>query len=75
LNFRLPEIFWDPLNRAVTLGLLGRVEEAKKNVIELLKLKPNFNARGRSLIRNLIKSDELVEQFIESLEKADLYLD
>jgi adenylate cyclase len=75
LNFRLPEIFWDPLNRAITLGLLGRVEEAKKNVIELLKLKPNFNARGRILIRNLIKSDELVEQFIESLEKADLYLD
>jgi adenylate cyclase len=75
LSFGLPDIFLDPLSRVITLGLLGRVEEAKQNVAEVLKLKPDFSARGRILIGNLIKSDELAEQFIKGLEKAELYLD
>ena len=74
LNFRLPSLFWDPLTRAITLGYLGRIKEGNRNVEEVLKLKPDFPARGRLLIRHFIKSDELVELFIEGLKKSGLDL-
>jgi len=74
-RFRLPNIFWDPLNRAVTLAHLERIEEAKQNVKEVLKLNPDFHARGRTLIQHLIKADDLVECIIEGLKKAGLDLD
>jgi adenylate cyclase len=74
LNFRLPSLFWDPLTRAITLGYLGRIKEGNRNVEEVLKLKPDFQARGRLLIRHFIKSDELVELFIEGLKKYGLDL-
>ena len=74
LKFRLPSLFWDPLLRAITLGLLGRTKEGNRNVEEVLKLKPDFPARGRLLIRHFIKSDELVELHIEGLKKSGLDL-
>ena len=74
LNFRLPSLFWDPLLRAVILGHLGRLKEGNRNVEEILKLKPDFPARGRSLIKHFIKSDELVEDHIEGLKKSGLDL-
>ena len=74
LNFRLPSLFWDPLLRAVILGHLGRLKEGNRNVEEILKLKPDFPARGRSLIKHFIKSDELVEGHIEGLKKSGLDL-
>ena len=74
LNFRLPSLFWDPLLRAVILGHLGRLKEGNRNVEEILKLKPDFQARGRSLIKHFIKSDELVEGHIEGLKKSGLDL-
>ena len=74
LNFRLPSLFWDPLLRAIVLGHIDRIKEGKRNVDELLKLKPNFPARGRFLIRNFIKSDELFERHIEGLKKVGLDL-
>ena len=75
LKFRLPSIFWDPLNRAITLGHLGRIKEGNRNVEEVLKLKPDFPNRGRVLIKHLIKSEELVECFIEGLKKSGLDLE
>ena len=74
LNFRLPSLFWDPLLRAVIFGHLGRLKEGNRNVEEILKLKPDFPARGRLLIKHFIKSDELVEELIEGLKKAGLDL-
>lgn len=74
LNFRLPSLFWDPLLRAITLGHLGRIKEGNRNVEELLKLKPDFPARGRLLIQHFIKSDELYERLLEGLRKAGLDL-
>jgi len=75
LHFRLPSLFWDPLNRAITLGHLGRLKEGNRNVEEILKLKPDFPARGRLLIRHFIKSDELIDRMIEGLKKAGLDLE
>ena len=74
LNFRLPFLWWDPGLRAITLGHLGRSNEGNRSVEEILKLKPDFPARGRLLIKHFIKSDELVEDLIEGLKKAGLDL-
>ena len=41
---------------------------------DVLKLKPDFPARGRLLIKHFIKSDELVEGHIEGLKKSGLDL-
>jgi hypothetical protein len=74
LKFRLSSIFWDPLLRAIILGHLGRTKEGNRYVEEVLKIKPDFPARGRILIQHLIKSDELVESHIEGLKKSGLDL-
>jgi len=72
LKFNYPELFWDPLMRAAALGQMGRGREAKTAVGELLKLEPDFAARGRRLIRNYVKVDDLVQTIIEGLRKAGL---
>ena len=74
-RLRRPSIFWDPLAKAVTLGLLGRYEEGKHFVKNLLELKPDFQAKGRFLIKHYIKFDDIVERVIEGLHKAGLKID
>jgi len=72
LKFNYPELFWDPLMRAAALGQMGRGREARSAVGELLKLAPDFAARGRRLISHYVKVDDLVETLIEGLRKAGL---
>jgi adenylate cyclase len=72
LKFNFPEVFWDPVLRAATLGRLGRQNEAKAAVGQLLKLEPDFATRGRLLISRFVKVDDLVETIIEGLRKAGL---
>ena len=55
-----------------SLIYLGRLKEGNRNVEEILKLKPDFPVRGRSLIKHFIKSDVLVEDHIEGLKKSGL---
>ena len=74
LNFRVPSLFWDPLLQASTLGHLGRVEEGIRFARALLKLKPDFAARGRVLVQHWIKFDELAEGVIEGLGKVGISL-
>jgi hypothetical protein len=71
-RLKRPSVFWDPLAKAVTLGLLGRYEEGKHFVKNLLELKPNFSERGRILIKHYIKFDDIVECVIEGLQKVGL---
>ncbi len=75
LNFRTPTLFWDPLLKAATLGLLGRYEEGKRAAEELLKLKPDFPTRGRVLIKHYIKFDDILSRTIESLKKVGLNIE
>lgn len=62
-----PALFWDHLARAATLGLLGKIEASRRPAAELLKLKPDFEARGRFLIQCYIKFDDIVELVIKGL--------
>jgi adenylate cyclase len=72
LKFNCPELFWDPVMRAATLGQMGREREARTAVAELLKLEPDFAIRGRRLISHYVKVDDLADTIIEGLRKAGL---
>jgi tetratricopeptide (TPR) repeat protein len=67
LSFMMPDLFWEPLMKASTLGHLGRIKEGQACVQALLKLKPDFAQRGRILIRHYIKFEDIVERVIEGL--------
>jgi adenylate cyclase len=71
-NFKSPAIFWEPLMQATSFGQLGRHEEGKRAVENLLKLKPDFPSRGRILIKHYIKFDDIVDRMIDGLGKAGL---
>ena len=78
LNNQLPEGLVEA-KKALALNpssliYLGRLKEGNRNIEEILKLKPDFPVRGRSLIKYFIKSDELVEGHIEGLKKSGLDL-
>lgn len=72
LNFRLPGLFWEPLMKAVTMGLLGREGMARMAVDDLLRCKPDFPNRGRTLIQYYIKFDNIVARMIDGLARAGL---
>jgi adenylate cyclase len=75
LHFRTPLLFWDPLFKAATVGLLGRIHEGKEAVENLLKFKPNFSTCGRVLIKHYIKFDDILGRIIEGLTKAGLSIE
>jgi adenylate cyclase len=70
LEYRDPNFFWRELMIASSLGQLGRLEEAGASALELLRAKPQFHHRGRRLIGNYIKADELRAVVIEGLQRA-----
>jgi adenylate cyclase len=72
LDFRLPGLFWEPLMKAVTMGFLGRETEGRRAVDDLLKCKPDFAHRGRTLIEYYIKFDDIVARMIDGLSRAGL---
>jgi adenylate cyclase len=72
MKFNFPEIYLDPMMRAAALGQLGRQNEAKAAVVQLLKVEPDFAARGRWIINRYVKVDALIDKIIEGLQKAGL---
>jgi adenylate cyclase len=72
LKFNYPELYFDPMMRAAALGQMGKQKEAKAGIDQLLKLEPDFAARGRWLISRYLKVDELVDKIIEGLQKAGM---
>lgn len=75
MNIKTPAVFWYPLAKASTSGLLGRHEEGKKFVENLLQIKPDFPSRGRILIGHYIKFEEIVERIIDGLREVGLSLE
>lgn len=75
MGLRRSAVFWYPLAKAATLGLLGRYEEGKQFAEKLLKFKPDFPTRGRVLIGHYIKFEEIVERTIDGLRKSGLNLE
>ena len=71
-RFNTPDYFWDPLIRTAVLGQLGRQEDAEKAMGELLALMPDFESRGRSVLKRLVFVDENVEILLVGLRKAGL---
>jgi adenylate cyclase len=67
-----PMLFWDPLMKAATLGLLGRIDEGRQAVADLLKLRPGFSRDGRRLIRNYIKFDDILDRTIAGIRACGL---
>lgn len=74
LAFRTPELYWDPICRAATLGHLGRVEEGRVFAEKLLQLRPDFPERGFYLIKRLIKLDFVLAQIAEGLHRVGVDL-
>jgi TolB-like protein len=75
MGFKRSGIFWYPLAKATTLGLLGRTEEGKRFYKKLLDLKPDFPSKSRALISRYIKFEELVERVTDGLIQAGLKWD
>ena len=75
LRYRDTGFFWRNLTRASCLGHLGRFEEARVEIAELLRTKPDFARRGRTLIGRLLKLPDLQARVADGLAKAGLVLD
>jgi adenylate cyclase len=74
-NFKQPPVFWNPLMRTAALGCLGRIGEAKMALGELSELKPDFQERGRTLIKYYIKFEDIIEKVVDGLAKVGMCLD
>jgi TolB-like protein len=74
-GLRKPAIFWYPLAKASTLGLLDEIAEGRKYAEDLLQLKPDFEERGRTLIGRYIKFDNIADLVIEGLDRVGVTID
>jgi TolB-like protein len=74
LEFRDPTWFWRSVMRASCLGLLGRDEEAKAEIAGILEQKPDFPARGRTLIGHYVKLPDVFDRVLDGLSRAGLNL-
>ncbi len=68
----MPGLFWDPIDRAAALGMLGRMREGQKAVSEIHALRPDLVLKPRRYLECFILQDELLEQVIEGLVKAGM---
>lgn len=75
LNFRMPNLFWEHLAKAATLGLLERIQEGRQAAGELLKRKPDFARRGSVLVRHFVKFDEIAERIFLGLGRVGIEVD
>jgi predicted RNA polymerase sigma factor len=67
----MPSYFHTHAMRAAALGQLGRRDEAKKAVQDLLALRPDFAAAARQEYAKWYDA-ELIEQLVDGLRKAGL---
>ena len=72
LRFNFPKLYLDPMMRAAALGRLGRRDDAKSAIDQLLVLEPEFNQRGRKLVSRYLKVDSLIDKVFDGLRKAGL---
>ena len=71
-HFMLPDLFWDQLLKASCLGHLGRKTEGQTRIESLVKLKPDFERRGRILIGRYVKFEDIADRIIEGLNAAGM---
>ena len=68
----MPSLHADPTARAVALGFLGRREEARGALNELMEVVPAFEKNGREIIRRIWHYEKPVELILEGLQKAGM---
>jgi TolB-like protein len=68
----MPGLMWGPAVRAATLGRMGRVDEARSEVAELLKRQPLFEANPNQFLGRLFRTRDGVEAILEGLYAAGL---
>ncbi|MDJ0957959.1 MAG: hypothetical protein QNI91_13910 [Arenicellales bacterium] len=66
------DLLWEPIFRAAVLGKLGRADEAKPFIDELLRIKPDFRQRPHEYIRRLFVTDDHVDMIWDGLLKAGI---
>lgn len=64
--------FWDPAAKAAVLGKLGRVEEARDSIRDLLALKPDFSHRVLEILSGSTHLARFAFDFLDGLNKAGL---
>ncbi len=74
LEYRDPAFFWRELMITCCLGHLGRVSEARAHAAELIRIKPTFARRGRTLIGHYIKESALRDRVVDGLRRAGIVL-
>jgi tetratricopeptide (TPR) repeat protein len=75
LEYRDPTFFWRAVMRGCCLAHLGRRAEAEAEVAEILRQKPDFKARGRTLLGHYLKLPEVASRVVDGLALAGLTLD
>jgi hypothetical protein len=73
-NFAMPQLFWDPLLRAASLGQLGKEKEAGLAAEDLLRLRPDFPDKASLLIGIFVKEPTLIDTLLDGLKRAGLKL-
>ncbi len=71
-NIQIEGLFWHPLLRAAPLGKLGRINEAKIYIDELVQMKPEFPKRPREYLKLLFVTEKHVEMILDGLYKAGM---
>ncbi len=71
VRINMPGFFYSHASRAAALGQLGQREAARKAVLDLLALRPDFGAAARQEYSKWYESDQ-VEHMLDGLRKAGL---
>ena len=72
LQLNIPSCLWDPMLRAAAYGRLGREEEGRAALADLLAVQPAFAADRLRFMRALLFSDESVAEIATGLVAVGL---
>jgi adenylate cyclase len=72
LRIQMPELFWDWLLRAATLGRLGRATAARQAIDVLLERCPDFPTSARRRIGFFVKAENHISGLVHGLTEAGL---
>jgi len=67
--------FWTHLHRAVALGHLGRVNDAREEVSKATDVYPDFVARFRETLAKFNVTDEIVQCYVEGFRSAGIEIE
>ncbi len=69
----MPGFTWMYILQAASLSELGRKDEARSVIADLVSQYPDFPANAREAIANYIYESDLVDRMMVSLENAGLF--